>query len=47
MAQNFTRITKHSIAIRPAGFYDGRLFVCCDQSGRTSAPTRPHAVHTI
>jgi hypothetical protein len=27
--------------------YDGRLFVCADQSGRTSAPIRPHAVQTI
>jgi hypothetical protein len=27
--------------------YDGRLFVCSDQSGRTSAPTRPQAVQTI
>jgi len=27
--------------------YDGRLFVCGDQSGRTSAPTRPQAVQTI
>ena len=25
----------------------GRLFVCGDQSGRTSAPIRPHAVQTI
>jgi hypothetical protein len=27
--------------------YDGRLFVSGDQSGRTSAPTRSHAVQTI
>jgi hypothetical protein len=27
--------------------YDGRLFVCADQSGRTSAPIRPQAVQTI
>jgi hypothetical protein len=27
--------------------HDGRLFVCGDQSGRTSAPTRPQAVQTI
>jgi hypothetical protein len=27
--------------------YDGALFVCGDQSGRTSAPTRPHAVQII
>jgi hypothetical protein len=27
--------------------YDSRRFVCGDQSGRTSAPTRPHAVHTM
>jgi len=27
--------------------WDGRLFVCGDQSGRTSAPINPHAVQTI
>ena len=27
--------------------HDGRLFVCGDQSGRTSAPIRPQAVQTI
>jgi hypothetical protein len=27
--------------------HDGRLFVCGDQSGRTSAPMRPQAVQTI
>jgi hypothetical protein len=27
--------------------YDGRLFVCGDQSGRTSAPINPQAVQTI
>jgi hypothetical protein len=31
----------------PAGIHDGRLFVHGDQSGRTSAPTRPQAVQTI
>ena len=31
----------------PAGIHDGRLFVCGDQSGRTSAPIRPQAVQTI
>jgi hypothetical protein len=30
-----------------ASNHDGRLFVTGDQSGRTSAPTRPQAVHTI
>ena len=28
-------------------FPSERPFVCGDQSGRTSAPTRPHAVQTI
>jgi hypothetical protein len=27
--------------------FNGRLFVCSDQSGRTSAPINPHAVQTI
>jgi hypothetical protein len=27
--------------------HDGFLFVCGDQSGRTSAPIRPQAVQTI
>lgn len=27
--------------------HDGRLFVCANQSGRTSAPTSPQAVHTL
>jgi hypothetical protein len=27
--------------------YNGRRFVCGDQSGRTSAPINPHAVQII
>jgi len=34
-------------AAAQAADYDGRLFVCGDQSGRTSAPTRPQPVQTI
>jgi hypothetical protein len=36
-----------ALPFHPATFYDGRLFVCGDQSGRTSAPISPQAVQTI
>jgi len=39
------RPAKHDAA--RGGHHDGRLFVCGDQSGRTSAPIRPQAVQTI
>jgi hypothetical protein len=35
------------LAAAVASHHDGRLFVCADQSGRTSAPINPQAVHTI
>jgi hypothetical protein len=34
-------------AIWSPNSYDGRRFVCGDQSGRTSAPINPHRVQTI
>jgi hypothetical protein len=33
--------------LRKSADYADRLFVCGDQSGRTSAPTRPQAVQII
>jgi hypothetical protein len=40
-------IGSFNVALGLLTSYEGRLFVCSDQSGRTSAPTKPHAVHTI
>jgi hypothetical protein len=36
-----------ALARQVASAYARRLFVCADQSGRTSAPINPHRVQTI